>query len=119
MPPKLSSRPRGKRATSRKDVGSYFQKGKKANPKNMKKTSRIGAYAKGRKKQMAIRRAPLVETYKYQSAPGTNSNFRLSRVSAYNQVLNQAFVAGYTQKLDIPNDGLSTTAAFGPSCSRS
>ena len=82
----------------------------------MKKTSKVGAYAKNKKKQMAIRRAPLVETYKYQSAPGTNSNFRLDRESAYNQVLNQAFVAAYTQKLDIPNDGLSTTAAYGPSC---
>ena len=87
-----------------------------ANPKNMKKTTGRGAYAKSRKKQMAIRRAPLVETYKYQSAPGTNSNFRLDRTSAYNQVLNQAFVAAYTQKLDIPNDGLSTIAAYGPSC---
>jgi hypothetical protein len=89
---------------------------KKANPKNMKKTSRRGAYAKGRKKQMSIRRAPLVETYKYQSTPGTNESFRLDRTSAYNQVLNQAFVAAFTQKLDIPNDGLSTTADYGPSC---
>lgn len=118
MPPKLSSRPRGKRSTSRRDVSQYFQKGKQknANPKNMKKTSKVGAYAKARKKQMAIRRAPLVETFKYQSAPATNQNVRLSRTSAYNMILNDAFCAGYTQGLDIPNDGLSTSVNAGPTC---
>jgi len=37
---------------------------KKANPKNMKKTTRRGAYAPKQKKQMTIRRAPLVECKK-------------------------------------------------------
>ena len=37
---------------------------KKANPKNMRKTSKRGAYAPSRKKQMSIRRAPIVECKK-------------------------------------------------------
>ena len=37
---------------------------KKANPKNMKKTTSRGAYKKARKKQMVIRRAPVVESKK-------------------------------------------------------
>lgn len=37
---------------------------KKANPKNMKKTTKKGAYAPARKKQMAVRRAPIVECKK-------------------------------------------------------
>ena len=87
-----------------------------ANKKNMMKTSRKGAYKKARKKQMAIRRAPLVETFKYQSAPGTNQFVRLSRTSAYNMLLNDAFCAGFTQGLDTPNDGLSTLVNAGPTC---
>ena len=39
---------------------------KKANPKNMKKTTSKGAYKPERKAQMSIRRAPIVETLKYQ-----------------------------------------------------
>lgn len=65
---------------------------------------------------MAIRRAPLVETFKYQSAPATNQFLALSRTSAYNMILNDAFIAGYTQGLDIPNDGLSTLVNAGPTC---
>ena len=88
----------------------------KANPKNLKKTSAKGAYAPERKKQLAIRRAPLVETFKYQSAPGNNTVIKLSRTTAYNNVLNQAFNCAYTQKLDVPSDGPSTTVNLGPSC---
>lgn len=99
----------------------YRAKGRgKANKKNMVKTSRRGAYKPARKKQMVIRRNPIVETFKYQSTPGTNESFRLSRVSAYNQVLNQSFCCAFNQSLDIPNDGLSTTylatETFGPTC---
>lgn len=107
-PFKVTERPK-------KNVASYFSK-KKANPKNMAKTTKKGAYAKGKKKQMAIRRAPLVETFKYQSAPVSNSNMVLSRTSAYNNVLNQAFCCAYTQGLDVPSDGLSTTVNLGPTC---
>ncbi len=39
-----------------------YQGYKKANPKNMKKTTKRGAYRKGAKKQMQRRRAPFVET---------------------------------------------------------
>lgn len=93
-----------------------FRGGKKANPKNMAKTSKRGAYKKKHKNQMVIRRAPIVETFKYQSAPATNQNVRLSRTSAYNMILNDAFCAGYTQGLDIPNDGLSQLVNAGPTC---
>lgn len=89
---------------------------KRANPRNMKKTTQRGAYKPARKKQMAIRRAPLVETYKYQSAPATNEVQALSRTTAYNMILNRAFIAAFTQSLDVPSDGLSTTSAFGPTC---
>jgi hypothetical protein len=92
----------------------------RANKKNMVKTSRRGAYKPARKKQMVIRRNPIVETFKYQSTPGTNESFRLDRTSAYNQVLNQSFCTAYNQSLDIPNDGLSTVYSaqevFGPTC---
>jgi len=91
-------------------------KGKKANPKNMAKTSRKGAYRKKHKNQMVIRRAPIVETLKYQSAPATNEVLPLSRTTAYNMVLNRAFCAAFTQSLDVPSDGLSSAAAFGPTC---
>ena len=37
---------------------------RKANPKNMKKTTAKGAYKKSAKKQMVKRRAPMVETKK-------------------------------------------------------
>ena len=89
---------------------------KKANPKNMKKTTAKGAYKKSRKAQMSIRRAPIVETLKYQSAPATNEVQALSRTSAYNMILNRAFISAFTQSLDVPNDGLSTTGTFGPTC---
>lgn len=102
-----------KRANKRQ---AMRMKRRPANKKNMKKTTTLGAYKKARKKQMAIRRAPLVETFKYQSAPSTNQNVRLSRTSAYNMLLNDAFCAGYTQGLDIPNDGLSTLVNAGPTC---
>lgn len=95
-------------------------RGRKANPKNMAKTSRRGAYRKKHKKQMVIRRNPIVETFKYQSSPNTNESFRLSRDSAYNMVLNQAFCSALNQSLDIPNDGLSTTylanTTYGATC---
>ncbi len=84
-----------------------------ANRKNMRKTTKKGAYKPSRKKQMAIRRAPLVETYKYQSAPTTNESIRLSRTIAYNNIMNRAFIAGYRQSLDVPFDGLSTDATPG------
>lgn len=93
---------------------------KRANPKNMKKTTKKGAYAPAKKKQMAVRRAPLVETFKYQSAPEANESIRLSRTIAYNNIMNRAFIAGYLQDLDVPTDGLSTdaslTPAAGPTC---
>lgn len=91
---------------------------KRANKKNMKKTTKKGAYKPARKKQMAIRRAPLVETFKYQSAPSSNESIRLSRTIAYNNIMNRAFIAGYLQDLDVPTDGLSTTAGqtYGPTC---
>ena len=91
----------------------------KANSRNLKKTTKRGAYAPARKKQMAIRRAPLVETFKYQSAPSANESIRLSRTLAYNNIMNRAFIAGYRQSLDIPLDGLSTDATTplaGPTC---
>ena len=87
-----------------------------ANRKNMRKTTKKGAYKPARKAQMVIRRAPIVETFKYQSAPATNEIQALSRTSAYNMVLNRAFVSAFTQSLDVPSDGLSTTSAFGPTC---
>jgi hypothetical protein len=86
------------------------------NPKNMAKTSRRGAYKKARKKQMVIRRNPIVETYKYQSAPNTNSLTHLSTTNAFNLILNQSFCCGYTQGLDTPNDGPSTSVNVGPTC---
>ncbi len=86
---------------------------KVANRKNMRKTTAKGAYRPARKKQMAIRRAPLVETYKYQSAPTENESIRLSRTIAYNNIMNRAFIAGYRQSLDVPFDGLSTDATPG------
>lgn len=87
-----------------------------ANSKNLKKTTRRGAYKPARKKQMAIRRAPLVETLKYQAYPEANHTQALSRTVAYNNVMNDAFIAGYRQELDIPNDGVSTAAGQGPTC---
>ncbi len=87
---------------------------KPANKKNMKKTTKKGAYAPARKKQMAIRRAPLVETFKYQSAPAANESLRLSRTTAYNNIMNRAFIAGYRQSLDVPVDGLSTESTDEP-----
>lgn len=119
MPPKLSSRRRGTRSkpqTYRRDVSQYFGSKQNANPRNMKKTTQRGAYSKPRKKQMAIRRAPLVETFKYQSAPNTNSLMHLSTANAFNIILNQAFCCGYTQGLDIPTDGPSTSVNTGPTC---
>ena len=88
----------------------------RANKKNMKKTTKRGAYKPARKKQMAIRRAPLVETYKYQAYPSSNLVQALSRTNAYNNVMNDAFIAGFRQELDVPNDGVSTTAGQGPTC---
>lgn len=90
--------------------------GKRANKKNLVKTTRRGAYKKSRKKQMAIRRAPLVETLKYQSHSVTHHSQVLSRTNAFNNFLNYAFVAGYRQNLDVPNDGVSTEAGQGPTC---
>lgn len=87
-----------------------------ANKRNMRKTTKKGAYKPARKAQMVIRRAPIVETLKYQSAPSTNEVQALSRTTAYNMILNRAFVAAFTQSLDVPNDGLSTAAVHGPTC---
>jgi hypothetical protein len=90
----------------------------KKQSRKMEKTSRRGAYKPARKKQMAIRRAPLVETFKYQSAPAANESLRLSRTTAYNNIMNRAFIAGYRQSLDVPIDGLSTESndTPGPTC---
>jgi hypothetical protein len=101
--------------------GTYVSRKHRGRRKGaMKKTTKKGAYKPARKKQMAIRRAPLVEGFKYQSAPDTNESFRLSRTVAYNNVMNRAFIAGYVQNLDVPNDGLSTdgtiTPFVGPTC---
>lgn len=108
---------------SRKDQPGRRPRAKgKANPKNMKKTTKLGAYAKSRKKQMSIRRGPLVETFKYQSSPSTNQSIRLSRTLAYNNIMNRAFICGYRQSLDTPFDGLSTDGTAvdakykGPTC---
>lgn len=115
-------RPRGRPSTAGARVmyGSSmrFQRNRnvRQNPKNMAKTTRRGAYAKRRKRQMAIRRAPLVETFKYQSAPNTNSVIYLSHTQAFNLILNQAFCCAYTQGLDTPNDGVSTSVNVGPTC---
>lgn len=117
-------RPRGRPSTtgSRVMYGSSMRytrnrrQTKPANSKNMAKTSRRGAYAKSKKRMMTIRRAPIVETFKYQSAPNTNSLIHLSGTNAYNQILNQAFCCAYTQGLDTPNDGLSTSVNSGPTC---
>lgn len=87
---------------------------RKANSRNLKKTTAKGAYNPARKKQMAIRRAPLVETFKYQSAPTANESLRLSRTLAYNNIMNRAFIAGYRQDLDVPTDGLSTDGSLSP-----
>lgn len=107
---------KGKGRLGRGKMGRW-QKGRaKANPKNMKKTGKKGAYKKGAKKQMAIRRAPIVETFKYQSAPVTNESQYLATDSAYNNVLNRAYISAFTQSLDIPNDGLSTNSNEGPTC---
>ena len=102
----------GGRGTRKGTAGRPKGKGK-ANPKNMKKTTKLGAYAKNRKKQMSIRRGPLVETFKYQSSPSSNESIRLSRTTAYNNIMNRAFIAGYRQSLDVPFDGLSTDATPG------
>lgn len=89
---------------------------KSTRKKSMKKTTRKGAYKPARKKQMMIRRAPLVETLKYQSYPANNHVQALSRTVAYNNVMNDAFIAGFRQELDVPNDGVSTSAGQGPTC---
>lgn len=94
-------------------MGRAMKSRARANPKNLRKTTKRGAYKPARKKQMAIRRAPLVETYKYQSAPTANESIRLSRTTAYNNIMNRAFIAGYRQSLDVPFDGLSTDATPG------
>lgn len=119
MPPKFNKEARkGAGRLGRGKVGRAMKGRAKANPKNLKKTTRRGAYKPARKKQMAIRRAPLVETFKYQSAPEANHSLRLSRTIAYNNIMNHAFIAGYRQDLDIPQDGLSTTGGqtYGPTC---
>ena len=48
---------------------------KKANPKNMKKTTSRGAYKKARKKQMVIRRAPVVESKKDERFEWTGKTY--------------------------------------------
>lgn len=114
-----------RRATSHTSRGRKTSDPRKSRAKQKKKqpmtkTTRKGAYAKNKKKQMSIRRAPLVETFKYQSAPEANETLRLSRTTAYNNIMNRAFIAGYVQNLDVPNDGLSTdgtiTPFVGPTC---
>lgn len=110
---------RGKMGRAMKKRANRYPRTRNIGTKRvMKKTTHKGAYKPARKKQMAIRRAPLVETFKYQSAPDTNESFRLSRTIAYNNVMNRAFIAGYLQDLDVPTDGLSTTAGqtYGPTC---
>jgi hypothetical protein len=119
MPPKYQKEARkGAGRLGRGKMGRAMKSRARANPKNMKKTTRLGAYKPARKKQLAIRRAPLVETFKYQSAPEANHSLRLSRTLAYNNIMNHAFIAGYRQDLDIPQDGLSTTGGqtYGPTC---
>lgn len=97
-----------------KDVRKYRAKRGRNRGRPMRRTTKRGAYAPAKKKAMSIRRAPLVETFKYQSAPDTNESLRLSRTIAYNNIMNRAFIAGYVQNLDVPNDGLSTDASISP-----
>lgn len=117
MPTMYATRPRTSEhsGTGRKlvSVTKFRARRKAANPKNMKKTTKLGAYSKKHKKQMSIRRGPLVETFKYQSSPNSNESLRLSRTTAYNNIMNRAFIAGYRQSLDVPFDGLSTDATPG------
>lgn len=82
----------------------------------MRRTTRLGAYKPSNKKAFSIRRAPLVETLKYQSYPNANHVQHLSRTAAYNNVMNDAFIAGFRQNLDIPSDGVSTNINQGPTC---
>lgn len=48
---------------------------RRANPKNMKKTTRKGAYNPSRKKQMVIRRAPVVESKKDERFEWTGKQY--------------------------------------------
>ena len=90
------------------------------NPKNMAKTSQRGAYAKNKKRQMVIRRAPIVETYKYQTitddTPSVVQEQPLDLADPFNMFPVDAFLAGFKQSLDIPRDGLSTSVNTGPTC---
>ncbi len=113
-----ATKPRSSEHSGRGRKLKSATKGRPKQRKNapMRKTSKRGAYAPAKKKQMAIRRAPLVETFKYQSYPSNNKVQYLSRTIAYNNVVNDAFIAGFRQNLDIPNDGISTTSGQGPTC---
>lgn len=51
------------------------KKAKRANPKNLKKTTRKGAYKPARKKQMVIRRAPMVESKKDERFEWTGKSY--------------------------------------------
>lgn len=54
------------------------KKGKKANPKNMKKTTKKGAYKKAQKKQMSTRRAPIVESKKDERYEWTGKTYHIA-----------------------------------------
>ncbi len=54
------------------------KKAKRANPKNMKKTTKKGAYKKAHKKQMATRRAPIVESKKDERYEWTGKTYHTS-----------------------------------------
>ena len=86
----------------------------------MKKTTRRGAYAKARKNQMVIRRNPIVETYKYQTivdgSEDTVQTIHLGLADPIDMLPVDAFMAGYKQSLDVPRNGLSTSANVGPTC---
>lgn len=116
MAPSTKEARKGAGRLGRGKMGRAMKKRAKPNPSNMRKTTKKGAYKPARKKQMVIRRAPIVETFKYQSAPAANEIQALSRTTAYNMILNRAFIAAFTQSLDVPSDGLSTNDAFGPTC---
>lgn len=120
-------RPRGRPSTAGGNVkyGSSTRwqrsrRSKPANPKNMRKTTQRGAYAKSKKRQMVIRRAPIVETYKYQTCtddvPSVVQHQFLDIADPFNVVPVDSFLAGFKQSLDIPRDGVSTSANVGPTC---
>lgn len=100
---------------------------RKANPKNMKKTTKRGAYKPGRKKQMVIRRAPLVECKKDErydwngltfhdqqgGAIGTWSNRLAFRDLAIGDVVPEANNLPNQVVVGIPDTFIYRTQGFG------